>query len=293
MRTERPLAPFFPCLLCLVAVFLGPVAAAGWSLAAFHPDPLSASRPKLLMWFATVAAQSLCWALLLAWMAPRLARLTRDAGSSATLWHAIAPTALLSVPWLVLAQGGSGAHSISGIEIRPGWMGAVGLIVAELGICGVFLEHRVTTLDGCKSPTDRVARLGQGLSRVHQFLFAAALVLGLGTIGAGALRGALEAEIPGVMPREYVEIYGVLGSLLLLAAYAPVRLDFYRRGERAIAEAGDSIPQDPAAIGKWAETRASLEAVLGNDPKSWFGLGGVVSSLLPLVMGSVGKLLDK
>ena len=276
-----------------MAVFLGPIAAAGWNLNAFHPDPLSASRPKLLMWLATVAAQSLCWALLLAWMAPRLARLTREAGSSATLRHVIAPAALLSVPWMVLARGGASGHAISGIEIRPGDIAAIGLIVAELGICGVFLEHRVTTLDDCRSPADRIARLGQGLSRVHHFLFAAALVLGLGTVGAGALRAALEAEIPGVMPREYIAIYGLFGSLLLVAAYAPVRLDFYRRGENAIAAAHMAALRDAKALDKWAETRASMELALGNDPKSWFGLGGVVSSLLPLVVGSVGKLLDK
>ena len=138
MRPDRPLAPFVPCLLCLIAVFLGPVAAAGWTLAAFHPDPLSASRPKLLMWLATVAGQSLCWALLLAWMAPRLG------GSPETLVRQL-PCGMSSRrrrssrshgwSWRREARGPTRSP---GIEIRPGWLGAIGLIVAELGICGVF-----------------------------------------------------------------------------------------------------------------------------------------------------------
>jgi hypothetical protein len=293
-RSDRPIPPV-ACVIGLLIVIVLPLYAANWDVRAFQPGADSVARTKLQIWLTTIGGQGLVWAFLLFWMTPHLARLVRSVGWRPAIVHAVLPTAILCVPWLFLLQAARRGRPavISGIEIQAFTVGHIGLLVVAVCLCVLFLEYCETMRDARGNAADRVARLGAGLSRIHHSLFAAAIVLGLGTIGAGALRTAIEAEKPGTMPTEHVALYGIVGSLFLLVAYAPVRLEFYRRGERAIAEACDAIPQNPDAIEKWAAQRAAMESLLGHDPKSFFGLGGVVSSLLPLVLGSIGKLLEK
>jgi hypothetical protein len=290
MRSDRPFWLVAACFVCLAAVILGPLVAAYWNPAIGKAEP---ARAKLQLWLATVSVQALCWTFLIVWMAPRLLRLYRAAGTGATLLAAVLPTLILATPWIGILESGAKPIRIAGIDIRPYVMGRVGLGVAALGLCGLFLEYRQTLIEAGGTAADRIVRLGEGLARMHQFLFASAVVLGLGTVGASALRGAILTMPDGAMPQEYVAIYGILGSLLLLAAYAPVRFEIYRRGEHAIAEASGEIPRSPDGIKQWTEARAAMESLLGQDPKSWFGLSGVLSSLLPLVLGSIGKLLEK
>lgn len=292
---ERPVSPGLAAAISLAVVVGAPLLLVRGEWRALAPSQPSAAAVKLQVWLVLVSAQAFCWTLLLRWMMPRLVQLVRTIGGRATLLHAAAPTLLLSLAgigiWAAGVSGGQVPETIANYRIVR-YAGPVGFLVASIGVFGVFLEYWSTIVDSAAgSATERVLRLGKGLAGIHQFLFSSAVVLGLGTIGTSAHRNAVEADLAGRFSAEHVALFGVVGSLVLLVGYLPLRLELYRRGERAIAEACQEAPKTPEGLKHWADTRAAMETLLGHDSKNLFGLSGVLSSLLPLVLGSIGRLL--
>jgi hypothetical protein len=49
-------------------------------------------------------------------------------------------------------------------------------------------------------------------------------------------------------------------------------------------------PDSSEGLTAWLEKRSSVNTLFGQDAKNFFGLGGIITSLLPLVVGSVSKL---
>jgi hypothetical protein len=206
----------------------------------------------------------------------------------------VLPTVLLAVPWLVLSgmdrQRVLPHTMIAEVRIFP-VIGPIGSLVAGLAVFGVFVTYRdLQVRNVAGNAIIRGVQLGKAVALIHQFLFAAATVLALGVVGTAALRGAAEKQYPDTFKSEYVVLYGVAGSLILLIAYAPIRLALYRACSSVMADMIGPEPDSSEGLTAWLEKRSSVNTLFGQDAKNFFGLGGIITSLLPLVVGSVSKL---
>jgi hypothetical protein len=195
----------------------------------------------------------------------------------------VLPTVLLAVPWLVLSgmdrQRVLPHTMIAEVRIFP-VIGPIGSLVAGLAVFGVFVTYRdLQVRNVAGNAIIRGVQLGKSVALIHQFLFAAATVLALGVVGTAAL-----------LKSEYVVLYGVAGSLILLIAYAPIRLALYRACSSVMADMIGPEPDSSEGLTAWLEKRSSVNTLFGQDAKNFFGLGGIITSLLPLVVGSVSKL---
>src|SRR6185295_1409232 len=120
---------------------------------------------------------------------------------------------------------------------------------------------------------------------------AGAVILALGIVGSAALCGAANQELAESCGTDRVTLFGLSASLFLLVGYAPIRLHLYQLGLVAIDDSVGPQPTDLGALEAWSDQRATLAALLGQDARSMFGLGGIVTSLLPLAAGAITPFL--
>jgi hypothetical protein len=176
------------------------------------------------------------------------------------------------------------------LRIFP-FVGPLGSLVAGLAVFGVFVAYRdLKVRRDAGIGVARGVQVGEAVALIHQFLFAAAAVLALGVVGMAALRGATEKQYPESFKSEYVVLYGVAGSLILLIAYAPIRLSLYHDCRIVMADMIGPKPESSEGLKDWLERRSSVDRLFGQDARNLFGPGGIITSLLPLVVGSVTKL---
>jgi hypothetical protein len=168
----------------------------------------------------------------------------------------------------------------------------IGTGFAALALFATFLAYRrgvMATLEPTAS--ERLATLADSITLLHHCLFAGAVILALGIVGSAALCGAANQEVSGSCGAERVTLFGLSSSLFLLVGYVPIRLHLYQLGLVVINDSIGIQPTDVAALSAWRDQRATLEAMLGQDARSMFGLGGIVTSLLPLAAGAISPFL--
>lgn len=280
--------------LNLAAMVLLPLAAASGDVRAWlMPDPWP-QLAKLQVWLAMVAAQAVAWACVLAWIVPHVPRLLRDPTTRSDVgWCAVFVGALLFPPlglsWYLRAKDFPPAY-IAGVHIVR-FIGATGIVVAAFAMAAAFLAHRGTLVAAGRNrqPASRMIALAAGTRDVDYFFMAAAMTLALGVVGTAAQRIAIGGE-PASISRQVI-VFGVLGTLQLLAGYLPLRIALYRQSVAAIDQAIGPAPSHLDDLPGWLERRAAFEQLLGHDAKSFFGLGGVLSTFLPFVVASASKLL--
>jgi hypothetical protein len=259
---------------------------------------VAASKPagvKLQIWITLVGAQAAIWVVIAAWLVSVIRRLSSGADISDIVIRCGAPVALLSGIWLYLLLAnrppGFPPAQLAGVPIAS-MVTPIGSGVAALALFATFLAYRrgvMATLEPTAS--ERLATLAESTSLVHQCLFAGAVILALGIVGSAALCGAANQEVSGSCGPDRVTLFGLSGSLFLLVGYAPIRLHLYQLSLVVIDDSIGPQPSDVAALKTWSEQRATLVAMLGQDARSMFGLGGIVTSLLPLAAGAISPFL--
>ena len=294
---EVPRIPLFVSLIYMTAGILAPLLAVNcrFDLLIFKANP-SPSLAKLDLWLGMVGVQAISWAIIATWIIAQVRDLVKTARAGRTLWVSLLCTAILLLPFLVSAileqRAGIPPDIIARVPINR-YFGILGAIFDAAVIFVLFLAYgtAIEELSLQETSIVRIIRFSERLYSVQQLFIAASIVLGLGVIGTAAQRNAIEADHKGTFPPEYVVLFGLVGSLVLLAAFAQIQLDLHRRGKVLIEEVSGPIPTTANELKAWMEVRSSFESLLGQDLASVFGLGGALPLLLPVVIGSVTKLM--
>jgi hypothetical protein len=291
-------SPFFVILLSTTIGLLAPLLTingqTGIHLLQRDPTP---SLAKLEIWLATVGVQAFAWTIIAAWMFPYLSELMR-LQSRRVIWRCLFSTLFLLMPLLIASlwahRAGIPPAAIAEVPIRP-YFGILGAAYDAFIVFLLFLSYEAAMVDaGLDQPALlRAVRFAEKVSLVQQFFIAASLILGLGVVGTAAQQAAIRSDAKLQYPPEYVALFGLMGSLVLLAAYAPVRLGLYRKSQLIIDDVSGEAPTETGNLKTWLDTRASLENLMGHNMASIFGLGGALPLLLPFVLGSAAKLIAK
>jgi hypothetical protein len=298
LSKRSPAFPLLGIFIC-IAGFLAPVLTVKCRLSVFdfrgNPSP---STERLDIWLGIIGVQATTWAIIVAWAAGQIRDVTQSLRDRRAYLFPLLYTALLFLPLIGLTVRAHLAkvppEVIAGIPILR-YFGPLGTLLGTMVVFVLFLayEAAVAELARDESATLKIVRFSECLATVQQFFVAASLILGLGVVGTAAQQNAIEADHPGQIPPEYVVLFGLLGSLVLLAAYAPIRMNLYRWGKLLVEEVVGPIPQTPGDLKSWIEQRSCLEVLVGQELNSIFGLGGALPLLLPVVIGSLTKLMPR
>jgi hypothetical protein len=251
---------------------------------------------RFLIWAALLCTQSALWAVLALPLGTSLRRLYSDYGATRALVGRIAlSTAVIvvlvvgfehfyypAVPRYPFAHHGAKLIALT----------VVGFVVALLALIGMWLVEAASAQLPYARREKALPEYLRLRGDLRLFLSAAAAVIGAATLSAGALRGAILANVKGAsFPPEYVLYYGAYFSALLTLAYAPAYLRFRDVG-RHLLDALLPLPNDrPDSWADWYANRKALEGLLELDVATSKGLQTGLAIATPLVGSAIGLLL--
>jgi hypothetical protein len=288
--------PFLVILISMACAFAAPILTVKGhlELLIFGANP-SPALAKFDIWLVMISLQAFTWVIITTWMGPHLRSLIASFGNKRVIWRSLLSTFVLLMPLLASAifehKAGIPPGAIAGVSILR-YFGVLGTVFDTVLVFALFLAYEAAVAEFAldEPPTIKAVRFIEQLSLIQQLFIAASIVLGLGVIGTAAQQSAIQADGLLRVPPEYNIMFGLVGSFVLLAAYAPIRLDLYRKSQLLIDVVSGPAPSTTSDLKTWFETRSSLEKLMGLDIASIFGVGGALPLLLPFIIGSVAKL---
>ena len=279
--------------LALLSAFAWPLLLTYGNSAIAVPRNNDPGFAKAQLWFFLVAVQGATWTVCAVLLVSTFATVWRRRIGEPVhnLLRALVPTGLLVAALVVYhrAAGAAGLPSeVGGIALNRSLRFATfGIVLAVVAVACMFFVRR-TLLDATLDVSSYLFLKSQ----FDVFLGIAAIILSLGVVGSAALRGALNAKHgPTFFPAEYVVLYGAIFTLLLLIAYLPGRVSFWRAGSSLVGELMGAPPSTQAPLVKWLEDKGKLEKALDLELTSASALIGPAAAVLPLLSGWVSTLL--
>ena len=286
-------------VVTLLSAVIAPWYVASWDLTFVKAGLGDPKLAKAQLWLFLVAVQAAAWVVSGALVI----------GAFRNVWHrhlgakrrsalAAAGQTLLLIGALYLYQKNAGSAGrpdrLGDIELNHVFSFAqIGLMIAACAVAGMFFVRFAVLAQDKESQADVSAYIFFKV-QLHVFLYSAALILSLGTLGTAALRAAVNAERgPNHFPAEYVLIYGGIFTLLLLIAYVPVKAALWHLGHSVTDQTMQAMPDPAMERVKWLEEKGKLEKALDLDLTSVSALVGPVAAILPLLAGWISLLLGR
>lgn len=276
-------------------------------------------KPQFLVWLLLISAQ-VAFSVVILWpvfqIDRRAARSLRGDGvrpyavtvSAAILLGAVAvvfafASSILPVD-LVHREGLPSSWPLPSYGPKVGVAVGLALIVGLLAVAGVWLTGMLFDRI-CRNPAQEpdeacVYQFMHLRGQLNGLLGIAGIIVGIGTLGSGALRNAVLAlnQPSPAKPlyqfdEQYVLVYGLFFTGLLALAYLPSFLSMRAAGTR-IREASNPLPPpgDPA-FGNVVTARKTLDDLLQISVAASASFKAGVAIFAPLGSALVGLLLPK